>query len=183
MKSIYYCSSASGRLFADNKRSSFKSFIDHNYLDDFSEGNIEVGVKAIVFDNKIGPKVINSSEFIPDVIVFQKLRVEDLRIQDAIPVGKQASDKVHGKDWKNNKNYILFNGKHNDEKKQVNKLINGLVIDQANENHTCVSIILPREEVEENEGVMHNIFLNEQIIRENKVPVKIFLELKVDPKV
>ena len=174
MKSIYYCSSASGRLFADNKRSSFKSFIDHNYLDDFPEGNIEVGVKAIVFDNKIGPKVINSSEFIPDVIVFQKLRVEDLRIQDAIPVGKQASDKVHGKDWKNNKNYILFNGKHNDEKKQVNKLINGLAIDQANENHTCVSIILPREEVEENEGVMHNIFLNEQIIRENGDFTKLF---------
>ena len=172
MKSIYFCSSAGGRLFADNKRSSFKSFIDHNYLNDFPDGNIEVAVKAIVFDNKIGAKEINSNEFIPDIVVFQKLKVDDLTIQDALAIGKSANDWVFSKDWKNNKNYILYNGKHKDE--PINKLKNGLVINQANENHTGVSIILPREESEENEGVMHNIFLNEQIISEKGDLTKLF---------
>ena len=48
------------------------------------------------------------------------------------------------------------------------------MINQANENHTGVSIILPREESEENEGVMHNIFLNEQIISEKGDLTKLF---------
>ena len=172
MKSIYFCSSAGGRLFVDNKRSSFKSFIDHNYLNDFPDGNIEVAVKAIVFDNKIGAKEINSNEFIPDIVVFQKLKVDDLTIQDALAIGKSANDWVFSKDWKNNKNYILYNGKHKDE--PINKLKNGVVINQANENHTGVSIILPCEESEENEGIMHNIFLNEQIISEKGDLTKLF---------
>ena len=163
MKSIYFCSSVGTNLFADNKRSSFKSFIDHNFLNNFPDGNIEVAVKSIVFDNKIGAKEINTNENVPDIIVFQKKNVEDLTMIDALPKDKAASGAREKIVFTHGHNYILYNG----PQKVGDPLTHGLMVYEANISHTCVSILFPGEEGSSlyNSGIMHNVFLNRTIIK------------------
>ena len=162
MKSIYFCSSAGTNLFAENKRSSFQSFIDHNYLNDFPNGNIEVGVKTIVFDNKIGMKEIRTNEKVPDIVVFQKMEVDDLSLLDLSfkAAGFMSADMEI--DFSNKANYVFYNGPERvgDYKDYVTR---GLLIPDDNMNHTGVCIVLPGEK--NSAGLMHNIYLDKKILK------------------
>ena len=169
MKSIYFCSSAGTNLFAENKRSSFRSFIDHNYLNDFPNGNIEVGVKTIVFDNKIGMKEIRTNEKVPDIVVFQKMKVDDLSLFDLTFKAASSLSADMEIDFSNKANYIFYNGPERvgDYKDYVTR---GLLIPDDNMNHTGVCIVLPGAGA----GLMHNIFLDKKVIKTKEDFVEIF---------
>ena len=51
MKNIFYTSNADKDLFIDDTRSDFNSYIDINDLDYIDDGDVEVGIKSIAFDN------------------------------------------------------------------------------------------------------------------------------------
>ena len=176
MKSIYFCSSAGTNLFAENRRSSFKSFIDHNFLTDFPDGDIEVGVKKIVFDNKIGMKEIRTDENIPDIVIFQKVKVDDFTLKDMMPkaAGSVGSTwGAHSKmDFTNKNNYIFYNGPSTGGRSHRDYVTGGFVIRDANINHTGICIILPSEK--NSPGLMHNIFLDKKIIKTKEDFVNIF---------
>ena len=173
MKSIYFCSSADTNLFAENKRSRFQSFIDHNYLKDFPDENIEVAVKTVVFDNKIGMKKIRTNDRVPDLVIFQKMKVDDLSFFDVFP-----EDEVIGSwswqaeiDFSKNTNYIFYNGPSTIGD-YTDYITHGLFVPEANTNHTGVCIVLPAEN--NSAGIMHNIFLNKKVIKTKEDFVNIF---------
>ena len=52
MKNIFYCSSVQSNIFPHNTRSKFYNYIDINDLSYLPDGDIEAGIKSIIFDDK-----------------------------------------------------------------------------------------------------------------------------------
>lgn len=156
-KNIVYASNLQSNYFPENRRSSFQNKFDKNLLNYASrDEEVLVGLKSLVFDNKLQTGKIRLNQLVPDLIVFQEKSIESINPATAIPLNASASDDVTaGLLFTENRDYVCIN-----QKDDAGPLDMFYVVG-AHEKFTSLNFLLPSLNEDQKAGVMHNIFLND----------------------
>ena len=163
---IYYASNAQTDIFSQNTRSKFENNIQKEHLDYIPDDDLEVAIKSITFDNRLKKAQINQQEKEPHIIIFQKkkgsISTNDLykfpNVQEKFNFLKKSNDNVYfngGRDYVTTIKNVPLSAKET------------FYLEGKQDKYTSFNIVFPDDGYPWNNGVMHNIFLNEQILYSN----------------
>ena len=163
---IYYASNAQPDIFSQNTRSKFENNIQKEHLDYIPDDDLEVAIKSITFDNRLKKAQINQQEKEPHIIIFQKkkgsISTNDLykfpNVQEKFNFLKKSNDNVYfngGRDYVTTIKNVPLSAKET------------FYLEGKQDKYTSFNIVFPDDGYPWNNGIMHNIFLNEQTLYSN----------------
>ena len=166
-QNIFYASNAQQDIFTQNTRSNFQNNIPKEHLAYVSDDDLEVGIKSITFDNHLKTAQIEKQEKEPHIIIFQRkektIKLNDLynfpNIQEKIHILKDSNEKIS---FGNNRDYVTGLAGVSSAR---------FYVEGKHEKFTSFSIVFSEKDSTSNpfkNGIMHNIFLDEQKIYSNR---------------
>ena len=170
-QNIFYASNTQQDIFPHNTRSNFENHIPKEHLDYIPDDDLEVGIKSITFDNNLKTAQINKQEKEPHIIIFQrkeqKITLDDLynfpNIQERIHFIKDANEKIS---FDKNRDYVA-----SVKNISISRDRETFYLEGKQDKFTSFSIVFSEDispSIPFRNGIMHNIFLNEQKIYSNR---------------
>ena len=77
IKNIYFSSNTQSDLFPSNSRSKFSTYNDIDHLNYLPDGEIDIAVKSIAFDNKLDRRILAQNTQVPDIVILKEYNVEN----------------------------------------------------------------------------------------------------------
>ena len=169
---IFYSSNAQQNIFTQNTRSNFQNDIQKEHLNYIPDDDLEVGIKSITFDNYLKTAQIDHQETEPHIIIFQKkekkITIKDLynfpNVQEKFNFLEKPKETIS---FDKNRDYVTTVKNLPIAAKET------FYLEGKQDRYTSFNIIFS-EDISPlnpfNNGIMHNIFLNEQKIYSNASP-------------
>ena len=166
---IFYSSNAQQNIFTQNTRSNFQNDIQKEHLNYIPDDDLEVGIKSITFDNYLKTAQIDHQETEPHIIIFQKkekkITIKDLynfpNVQEKFNFLEKPNETIS---FDKNRDYVTTVKNLPIAAKET------FYLEGKQDRYTSFNIVFS-EDISPlnpfNNGIMHNIFLNEQKIYSN----------------
>lgn len=169
---IYYASNAQPDIFNQNTRSKFENNIQKENLNYIPDDDLEVAIKSITFDNRLKKAKINQQAKEPHMIIFQKkegnISTNDLykfpNIQEKFNFLKKPQEKV---DFDKSRDYVTTIKNVPLSERET------FYLEGKQDKYTSFNIVFPDDGDPFNNGIMHNIFLNEQTLYSSSEFIKL----------
>ena len=166
---IFYSSNAQQNIFTENTRSNFQNDIQKEHLNYIPDDDLEVGIKSITFDNYLKTAQIYHQETEPHLIIFQKkekkITLKDLYNFSNVQEKFNFLEKPHETiSFDKNRDYVTT------VKNLPLAAKDTLYLEGKHDRYTSFNIVFSEDISSSNpfnNGIMHNIFLNEQKIHSN----------------
>ena len=159
IKNIYFSSNTQSELFPSNTRSKFSTYNDIDHLNYLPDGEIDIAVKSIAFDNKLDRRIFSQSTQVPDIVILKEYNVENMDplkyLEFLNPICKTF---VAGQRLRFDKNYEYI---FRNEDTSIEQLKSFYYQKKADEPFTSIVISLPTKKQDKKQGIMYLIFLNE----------------------
>lgn len=171
IKNIYFSSNTQSELFPSNTRSKFSTYNDIDHLNYLPDGEIDIAVKSIAFDNKLDRRIFSQSTQVPDIVILKEYNVENMDplkyLEFLNPICKTF---VAGQRLRFDKNYEYI---FRNEDTSIEQLKSFYYQKKADEPFTSIVISLPTKKQDKKQGIMYLIFLNEMKLEEKEEILKI----------
>ena len=171
IKNIYFSSNTQSELFPDNTRSKFSTYNDIDHLSYLPDGEIDIGVKSIAFDNNLDRRILSQNTQVPDIVILKEYNVENFNalkyLQSLNPICK-TFDSRHRLKFDKNYEYILIN-----EDTSIEQMKSFYYQKSDNEAFTSFIISLPSKDKVKKQGIMYLIFFNEMKLEQKEEILKI----------
>ena len=158
-------------LYPDNSRSKFSTYNDIDHLNYLPDGEIDIAVKSIAFDNKLDRRIFSQSTQVPDIVILKEYNVENMDplkyLEFLNPICKTF---VAGQRLRFDKNYEYI---FRNEDTSIEQLKSFYYQKKADEPFTGIVISLPTKKQDKKQGIMYLIFLNEMKLEEKEEILKI----------
>ena len=166
IKNIYFSSNTQSELFPSNTRSKFSTYNDIDHLNYLPDGEIDIAVKSIAFDNKLNQRILAQNTKVPDIVILKEYNVENfnaLQYLEFLNPACKTFDTKHRLQFGKNYEYILRN-----EDTSIEQLKSFYYQKSADELYTSIIISLPTKEQNKKQGIMFLIFFNEMKLEQKE---------------
>ena len=171
IKNIYFSSNTQSELFPNNTRSKFSTYNDIDHLSYLPDGDIDIGVKSIAFDNNLDRRILILNTQVPDIVILKEYNVENFDALQYLeflnPICKTLEAK-HRLQFGKNYEYILRN-----EDTSIEQMKSFYYKKSDEDIFTSIIIILPTKEQNKKQGIMYLIFFNEMKLEQKEEILKI----------
>ena len=171
IKNIYFSSNTQSDLFPSNSRSKFSTYNDIDHLNYLPDGEIDIAVKSIAFDNKLDRRILAQNTQVPDIVILKEYNVENfdaLKYLEFLNPACKTFDTRHRFQFDKNYEYILRN-----EDTSIEQMKSFYYQKNDDEPYTSIIISLPTKEQSKKQGIMFLIFFNQMKLEQKEEILKL----------
>ena len=171
IKNIYFSSNTQSELFPSNTRSKFSTYNDIDHLNYLPNGEIDIAVKSIAFDNKLDRRIFSQSTQVPDIVILKEYNVENMDPLKYLEfLNPNCKTFVAGQRLRFDKNYEYI---FRNEDTSIEQLKSFYYQKKSDQPFTSIIISLPTKKQDKKQGIMYLIFFNEMKLEEKEEILKI----------